>query len=154
MVDDVVTRFGTDAPAMILEATQYAAVERVKSEYGNLLVKLLGNPTREERDTWERQRDWAHRCLNGDSSADELLVGVMTQAERDEHGEGAAKYIANVIIGKNAKAEQLISVAGGVRRTTLEAIYGATTPTDVEKALTEARNNADAAIEHVLSGQS
>ena len=152
--EGVEQQFGKKASAMILEATKYTAIESVKFEHGNLLVKLTGDPTNEEYRTWERQRDWAMRCLDGDPSADGLLIGMATKAEKKKHGKGLAKYIATVIIEKNNKAEYSMSVAGGIRRTALEAIYAAKTIDDIENALSEVRNSAEAAIKQVSSDQS
>ena len=133
--------FGDDAPAMILEAVKYDALDGIKRDYGALLVRLLGNPTREERDTWERQRDWAIRHQAGDQTATALLTGLLTDSEIAEHGANGATYMANVVLGKNAVAENLISVSGRIRRTAEGAIDGATTAAEIDAALAAARQS-------------
>lgn len=129
------------------------ALYNIKLEYGALLVQLMGNPTREERDTWERQRDWAVRHKNSDATAAPLLVGLLTADERTALGDDAASVMANKILAKNAAAEQLISLSGGIRRTTEKAVEAATSVTDIQDALSAARTSAAQAVAQVLSAQ-
>lgn len=153
LVSQVVDQFKTKAPAMILEAAKYEALEGVKLEYGTLLVQLMGNPTREERDTWERQRDWAVRHNNDDATAAPLLVGLLTADERTALGDNAATVMAQKILAKNAGAEQLISLAGGIRRTAEKAVEAATSVEEVEAAVMQARTAAAQAIAQVQAAQ-
>lgn len=138
--------FPEKAEIILLDSVKARELEGVKFEYGTLLVQLLGNPTREERDTWERQRDWAVRHVAGDPTAVSLLVGLMTDDERTVLGDNAATVMAQKILEKNAFAEQLISMAGGIRRTAEKAIEAAESSEQVLAAVEAARQNATQAI--------
>lgn len=139
---------------IVLEAVKYEALEGVKLEYGTLLVQLMGNPTREERDTWERQRDWAVRHNSGDATATPLLAGLLTANERAALGGTAADIMATNILTKNAAAEQLISLAGGIRRTAEKAVEAAMSVEEVEAAVRVAAIAAAQAIAQVQAAQS
>lgn len=132
-----------------LEDLREYYLKQIRLNYGSLLVQLMGNPTREERDTWERQRDWAVRHNNGDATATPLLAGLLTAGERAALGDGAADVMATSILTKNAGAEQLISLAGGIRRTAEKAIEAATDINGIETAVAGARTAAAQAIAQV-----
>ena len=114
----------------------------------------MGNPTREERDTWERQRDWAVRHNSGDATATPLLAGLLTANERAALGGTAADIMATNILTKNAAAEQLISLAGGIRRTAEKAVEAAMSVEEVEAAIVAARTAAAQAVAQVQAAQS
>ena len=131
--------FRDKAEAIILEGRKFEALYGIKIEYGRLLVQFMGNPTENERDTWERQRDWAFRHGQGDASATALLEGLLTLEEKASLGDKAVDMIAEKIKEKSARGEKLISLAGRVRRTAEKEVEAAKTEEEVRSAIDAAR---------------
>ena len=143
-----------DGEAIWLNGLKADALQGVKDEHGVLLLKLLGNPTIEERDTWKSQQAWAEKFIaDGDAAAKVNLERLLTAAERKALGNKAAATMAAKLMGKVAGTDTLISIAAGLRRETEKAIEAAQSLEDLHLAMTTSRAAVDAAIADVLAAR-
>jgi len=150
LIEELRADLGEGSEEAILEGAKFVALHNIKIQFGELLVEFMGSPTKDERDTWERQRDWAKRYLNdGEEVAASLLIGLLTAPEREALGDTAPQVMAEKIMTKNAGAEQLISLAGGIRRTSEKLVEAATSIEEVETAIAQAHSMAAQAIAQV-----
>jgi hypothetical protein len=143
-----------DGAALWLEGLKNAALDSIKRRHGELLLKLLGDPTIEERDTWKSQQAWAEAYIsNQDAAAAVNLARLLTEAERKALGKNAAQTMAEKIMGKVVQSDTLISIAAGVRREAEKAIEASGSEDELTAAIAASEAHVAAALQAVLGAE-
>lgn len=115
------------APGPTLAEAKRAALSKVAEEHAETLRRMTGGATIEERDTWTEKRRWAAAYQAGDASFAPLLVGMLTDAEREAAGERAADAMAGKIIAQAHRFSLLTVAAERSKREAEKAVEGAGT---------------------------
>jgi hypothetical protein len=99
--------------------------EQIKARHAELLNKLTGNYSIEERDTWSMQLRWAQGYLADKNAAHaELLAGMIPDAARQALTD-PAQYMTDKILTKDAQAAKLTVIANRAKATANAAVDGA-----------------------------
>lgn len=125
-----------------LEEAQAEALARVDMEHAKQLRLLTGNASREEVDTWTIKAAAATAYLASTATPEQ---SAMIEAEAAGDGTTPAD-LATIIATKSAAYQNLVGLAGGLRRGARAAVTAATTPAEVEAALASFATQAEAAI--------
>ena len=119
-----------DAQPKPLDEQKSEALEAVKQEHAAKLNQYTDNATSEERDTWKVQEEIAVRFKESGGQSDrDFLEALVTATEKTaiEAANGdAADVMAGKIIANAGMTRQLIAMAGGMKRTAIEAIEATT----------------------------
>jgi hypothetical protein len=98
---------------------------QIKSRHAELLNKLTGDYSVEERDTWSMQLRWAQGYLADKNAAHaEFLAGMIPDAARQALPD-PAQYMADKIMAKDAQAAKLTVIANRAKATANAAVDGA-----------------------------
>lgn len=127
--------------AAILDAEKSAAVSRIKQQHAAALKLLSGAASTEERDTWPVQLQAAQAFISGTKTPEQtaMLTALLVPGE-------TKTALAKNIVAKNMALQDLIGMAGGLKRQTERAVKEATTIEAIEAAMDEAAQKMDAAI--------
>ena len=126
-----IKQFKTKQVATSFAQAKKFAFAAVKQEHAAKLNQYTDNATPEERDTWKVQEEIAVRFKeSGQQSDRDFLEALATPTEKEaiEAASGdAADVMADKIIAKATLTRNLIALAGGMKRTAIEAIEATTT---------------------------
>ncbi|PHR57943.1 MAG: hypothetical protein COA43_11240 [Robiginitomaculum sp.] len=136
-------KYGDKADAIIFDAQQFERLVVVDKIHADLLNKLTGGASIEERDTWQAKELAARAVIAGTaSSSQSLMIGT----EAHFLGKTPAK-IADTIIVKAKAFHKLIGLAGGIRSKSRIAIKSATTQAELDSAITTAQEDVAAGLD-------
>ncbi|EFL88268.1 hypothetical protein [Ahrensia sp. R2A130] len=132
MTEQIEALLATATDQAALSMTRASLLAVIADEHAETLRRMTGNYTVEDRDTWPRQQAWADAHLAGNDRYDDLLVGLLTAAEREAAGENAATIMANRIAEKVIISDKLTSAAGNAKREAEAAVTAMATVAELE----------------------
>jgi hypothetical protein len=115
------------APPPPLDDIKAQAVEQVKVRHAEMLGKLTGDYSAEERDTWSMQLEWARGYLTDQNAEHGALLSGMVPIDLATSFAGDAQMMAEKITGKAANAAKLTMIAYRTKSEAKSAIAAATT---------------------------
>lgn len=125
-----------------LEQYKINAHEVIKNAHATNLIKLTGNATEAERQTWTTKLVAAQAVLEGVATAPQLHM-LVTEAQSYGITEEA---LANKIISKSNTYHKMVGLASAIKNTAEQAIERATTVEEVDAALLEASQKVEQAV--------
>lgn len=132
-----------------LEEAQASAKRKIIEHHAQILQRLTGSATVEERDTWMPKAMAAEAILSG-SATDFQTAMISTEAELA--GE-TTNELAQKIAAKYAAYQSLIGMASGLKRKTENAIELVENAEDVDGLLAAAVQQSDQFIQQWLTSQ-
>jgi hypothetical protein len=126
-----------------LEITRTHAHQIIKDFHATCLRTLSGDASIEERDTWPPQVAAANAVASGvplDAGMQAFFTGVGATTP------ALQQALASKILTNSAKYQFVMGLAGRLKKSADAAIAAATTPAEIEAALTQSRAAAEAAM--------
>lgn len=126
-----------DAPVPDVAALKARAVEQVKTRHAEMLVKLSGDYSSEERETWLLQLEWARGFADDQNTAHAVLLSGMFATSPTGIMVEDARLMADKIIGKSTAYAKLVMLSQRTKSQALAAIEAAQTPEQLATTMTD-----------------
>lgn len=135
-----------DPPPVDMDALKSVAMAQVTERHAEMLGKLTGGYSPEERDTWTVQLEWARGYLADQNPEHGTLLSGMVPTDIATTFADDAQMMAEKINLKAAAYARLTMIAARTKNQALAAIAAATTPDDLAATMTALVDVETAAI--------
>lgn len=129
-----------------LATLQIEAVEQVKTRHAEMLVKLSGDYSSEERETWLLQLEWARGFIADQNTAHAVFLSGMFPTSPTGNMVDDAQLMADKIVGKSTAYAKLVMLAQRTKALALAAIAAVETPEQLTTTMADLVDAETAAI--------